>query len=533
MKKFFLSALFCLCLAVSAVGLSSCDFSSSSNSSSSSSSSGSSNSSNSSSSSSSSSISSGLPSDEPLVDSVGLEYKLIEEENAYQVTGIGTCTDTFLVIPAEHEGKPVTSIASRAFYECDKLTSVVIGDSVESIGNGAFCDCGGLTSIEIPDSVESIGWEAFMLCNNLTNAYYMGTADSWAQISFGYESNPLCYAKNFYINNELVTEINLTTATKVSNYAFYRCTNLTSVVIGDSVESIGEYAFFGCPKLVEVVNKSPYITVEKGEWDNGCVVAYALAVYNSTDTFTGTKLSNDNGYIVYTDGAEKILVNYIGEETDLILPAYITKINRYAFGNYDNLTSVVIGDGVTSICEDAFSSCDNLTSIEIPDSVTTIGDYAFRDCKKLVEVVNKSPHITVEKGSSGNGYVGKYAFVVYNSTDTFTGTKVSIDNGYIVYTEGEEKILVGYIGEETDLVLPTYITKINQHAFYSCDNLTSVIIGDSVTYIGDYAFEYCANLTSIVIGDSVESIGNSAFYYCDSLTSIVIPDSVTSIGKFA
>ena len=99
-------------------------------------------------------------------------------------------------------------------------------------------------------------------------------------------------------------------------------------------------------------------------------------------------------------------------------------------------------------------------------------------CEKseLVEVVNKSTRITVEKGSSSNGYVGCYALDIYNSSDTFTGTKLSNDNGYIIYTEGNEKILVGYNGTETNLIIPSYVTKINNYAFYNCSNLTRLSI---------------------------------------------------------
>ncbi|MBQ4268694.1 MAG: leucine-rich repeat domain-containing protein, partial [Clostridia bacterium] len=115
---------------------------------------------------------------------------------------------------------------------------------------------------------------------------------------------------------------------------------------------------------------------------------YALAVYNSGDTFT-TKLSEDNGYIVYTDGEEKILIGYNGAETDLTLPSYITKINQYAFYDCDSLTSVVIGDSVTSISEDAFYDCGNLMSVVIPESVTSIDYSAFDSCHTLKDVYYK------------------------------------------------------------------------------------------------------------------------------------------------
>ena len=77
------------------------------------------------------------------------------------------------------------------------------------------------------------------------------------------------------------------------------------------------------------------------------------------------------------------------------------------------------------------------------------------------------------------------------------------------------------------------ITQVNEKTFYGCENITSVIIGDSVTLIGDRAFYKCTSLTSVTIPDSVTSIGSSAFYKCTSLTSVTIPDSVTSIGDSA
>ena len=58
----------------------------------------------------------------------------------------------------------VTSIGERAFYRCENLTSVTIGDSVISIGDGAFFRC-ALTSVTIPDSVTSIGDFAFNSCD--------------------------------------------------------------------------------------------------------------------------------------------------------------------------------------------------------------------------------------------------------------------------------------------------------------------------------------------------------------------------------
>ncbi len=67
--------------------------------------------------------------------------------------------------------------------------------------------------------------------------------------------------------------------------------------------------------------------------------------------------------------------------------------------------------------------------------------------------------------------------------------------------------IVGYLGTETNLVIPSVVTYGTQY---------------DVRYIGDYAFTYCASLTSITIPDGVTSIGGSVFYGCSNLTSITV-----------
>ena len=210
------------------------------------------------------------------------------------------------------------------------------------------------------------------------------------------------------------------------------------------------------------------------------------------------------------------------------LPNSVTSIGVQAFDFCYSLTNVVLGNGITSIGNFAFDECYGLISIELPNSVTSIGEEAFKHCY-LVEVINKSS-LDVKKGSSSYGYVAYYALNV----KTEGASDIINKDGYLFYTYGKVNYLVKYIGAETSLVLPNYyndeLYEIYQYAFYKCDSLTSVIIGNNVTNIGLSAFYSCTSLTSVIIGNSVTSIGKDAFYGCSSLTSVIIGNSVTSIG---
>ena len=200
----------------------------------------------------------------------------LKEDNTYEVSGYEG-TPTKVVIPATYNGKPVTSIGDDAFAGCTSLTSITIPNSVTSIGDDAFASCTSLTSITIPNSVTSIGDDAFWHCNALVS---------------------------ITIPNSV---------TSIGRAAFRYCYSLTSVTIGNSVTSIGDDAFEGCDKLIEVYNLSS-LNIEKGSDNNGYVGYYAKDIYTSLNT--PSKVSTDsNGYIIYTDGEEKILIGYVGNET--------------------------------------------------------------------------------------------------------------------------------------------------------------------------------------------------------------------------
>ncbi len=512
-------------------------------------------------------------------------YKYDANSNSYIVAGYWGKSIEAVILDEYDDGTnglhSVTSIGRSAFRYCKYLKSITIPDSVTSIGERAFFDCYSLVNINVNENnpnYKSIDGNLYGKDGKTLIQYAIGKSAT----AFVIPDNVTNIGNYAFNDCSKLTSVTIPdSVTSIGNYAFENCSGLTSVTIGSGLTSIGENAFKNCLTLVEVYNKSS-LNITAGSSDYGYVGYYAKNIYTEENQ---NKLSTDeNGYIIYTDGNDRILIGYSGLETELTLPDGITEINKYTFGekskitkvtvpnsmknigdyafngcnsltsitlsdsvtsigehafsDCDGLTSVTIGNGVTNIGDYAFNGCSKLTNVTIPDSVTSIGNYAFsgcigltsitigscltsigenafKNCLTLVEAYNKSS-LNITVGSYDYGYVGYYAKNIYTEENQ---NKLSTDtNGYIIYADGNDRILIGYSGLETELVLPNGITEIYRYAFYGNDRITEVTLQGNVKSIGDYAFVGCIRLTSINIPHSVASVGHDAFLYCFSLT---------------
>ena len=391
-------------------------------------------------------------------------------------------------------------------------------------------------------------------------------------------------------NVVIPAEIDGMSVTGIGNDAFYYCTNLTSIIIPDSVKNISDSAFFGCTNLAEIkvaTKNLNYVSV------NG-------VLYNKKKTIlkwfpAGKK---DKNYKII-DGVTKIGYSAFNNCTNLInitipdsltnigkraftdctnlasitIPNDVTDIGEYTFCNCQKLTSVTLPNSLISIGESAFSNCDSLTDITIPNTVTDIGTFAFSDCKSLSDITipdsvksigysafcNCTSITTITIPSSVTS-IDNYAF---SGCANLTEIKVAAKNKNYVSVNGvlynkDKTTLICYpqgkkgnnyniidsvtsiegnafngCANLTDIAIPGSVKSIGPGAFDSCSSLTNITIPSGIKSISEYTFNDCASLTNMTIPHGVTSIGYNAFSGCTNLASITIPKTVTSIGWYA
>ncbi len=491
-----------------------------------------------------------------------------------RVNFLGNANEWATIAFSDSYANPLT-YAMRLYFNGQEATDVYVS-SISSINAYAFYNCASITSVRLTNSVTSVGSAAFYNCATLEYVNFEGESSEWATIAFASEySNPLIYAKRLQLNGREVTEIQLTSISAVSAYAFQNCLSITRITIAEGVESIGNAAFKNCSALTSIVIPD---SVERLGADilSGCSLleSITLPFVGSSKTASTANYLTAFGYIFgktsYEGGTKTDQFSHKNGTVDTSVSYYIPT----------SLKTVTVTGG--TIFYRAFENCKNLQTVVVGEGVSSIGDSAFKGCTSLVNLtlpfVGGTKSAVSASSSTLFGYIfGTQAYTGGTATTQYysssNSVKYYIPSTLKTVTVTGGKLFYGAFyncSSLTEVTIGKGITAMGDCAFFKCDGLTKVHYEGSVddwamitfesnaanplscahhlylngnevtevdlstaTYVGAYAFCGATSITDVTIGSYVKSIGAYAFWNCTSLQTITVPENVDQIGEGA
>lgn len=412
---------------------------------------------------------------------------------------------------------------------------------------------------------------------SVTSSLVYTDYDGEATVTYHVHPHDYDNYRNWYSGNVIIPESveymgKNYRVTRIDQYAFYECDELTSVTIPDRV-SVGDQAFKGCSSLTSITIPNGVsigvqafmgcsgltsITISNGvsigdDAFRGCsslttVTTFAnwgfetkWSAFSDCNITTINGICGENVYYSYNIKTQTLTISGEGDmedyDTDFTSPWY-----HYEHSLFD-IHSLIIESGVTSIGNHAFSQCSNLTSVTIPNSVTYIGKWAFYGCSSLTSMtipnsVEKIDWFAFENCSSmstliiGNG-VTDICEDAFDGCNSLISIKVgkgnpkydSRNNCNALIETSSNTLIKG----SNNTIIPNSVKSISRNAFSGCSGLTSVTIPNSVTSIGYRAFA-CPNLTNIV--SEIENpfeISNTAFSDISFNAQLIVPKGKKSI----
>ena len=237
--------------------------------------------------------------------------------------------------------------------------------------------------------------------------------------------------------------------TSIDKETFHGCKGLTSVTIGNSVESIGISAFSICTSLTSITIPNSVTSIEENAFSL-CKNLTSLKIGNSVKSigngafqlcYSLTSVTIPNS----VDSIADIAFAGCSSLKSITIPNSVTSLGWRAFFDCESLTSVNIGNSITTIMREAFDSCPNLTSVKIGNSVTTIEGGAFSGSSKIQDVycyTAEPPHAINPYSTFDNSFnatlhvpaesIDKYSSIIpwnnFGSIVPLTGQELAIKN---------------------------------------------------------------------------------------------------------
>ncbi len=344
-------------------------------------------------------------------------------------------------------------------------TAITITESITSIEDEAFANASSLTAINISAStLKYIGAFAFKN-SNIVSIVLPASVESMARGAF-YDCKGLENA-----------DLSKTKLTLLADETFYKNVKLVDVKLADSVKTIGNNAFAQCASLAEIkANGISELTVLNGNFASGLEDTIWYKADRAEEKEEDTALVLGSVLVKYVVGKQAFQILAETNKMTVVVPDGITVIAYKAFNEkgVDSVTEIVLLESVIEIGEYAFVGCKSLTTIQFGSKIKTIGARAFANLNGLTTAVLPD----------GLEKIGDEAFM-----NTALATEIRDENGIRVSDEGYS--------------IPDSVTEIGASAFYGVNTLTVINLGSGLTNIGANAFN-----TVRKNGDDMLSEGN-------------------------
>ena len=446
-------------------------------------------------------------------------------------SNVKTGTSTYPPMESIDIPASVTELDTNAFNSFGNLTTInfASGSKLKTVDNYAFNRCVALETVNLPSTVTTLGTFAFNLCSGLTSIDLSATGITAIGESAFQDTTNLATVK-------LPDKV-----TSIGKNAFLN-SGITVFNAPKKLTTIGESAFQNATKLESVIFPADAAMKNLGDSTNVNIFKGAT----SLTTLVIPNTLNSIGDFAFVDTALTTVTL-----TEPEFPAQIQTIGQKAFYECSNLTSFDFLENATSIGDYAFFGCTELTKATLGENVTNIGTLAFGLCSKLeaayipasVTTMGGNPFggLSVEKvtlNPDNNAFrlEEKDGIKVIYDADGFTIYGVWGATGNYVIPENVYGLATGALMNNaiTSISVPKKLGTVGDYMFYNCTDLATVDIAHGINAIGNYAF-YNTALTTVDIPKTVTYLGSYCFAYCEELDNVVVPASVTVMreGVFA